>query len=105
MTEERHVESACPKCGSRIDGGDSFCRHCGLRLSEAPWYYNKLFVILMLFLVAGALGLPLLIRSPEFTPREKVVYSIVVTLYTAGVLLLFVLFMMWIWSWGFSQLV
>lgn len=51
--------------------------------SQPKWYYGKGFILLMLFLVLGPVGLPLLWRSPRFTPFWKVGLTTLVILYTA----------------------
>ena len=49
--------------------------------------YHKWVVLCMLFGVLGALGIPLLIKSPCFTRLEKWFWSIVIVLYTLLLLL------------------
>jgi ascorbate-specific PTS system EIIC-type component UlaA len=51
--------------------------------SEVPWYYRPWPVLLLLFLVLGPLGLPLLWRSPRFTRTWKIVLTGLVLVYTA----------------------
>ncbi len=48
------------------------------QLTKSAWL-----VLVILFLVTGALGLPLLWYSPAFSYRAKWILSIVVTIYTA----------------------
>ncbi|MFN3193480.1 MAG: hypothetical protein ACE361_23410 [Aureliella sp.] len=43
---------------------------------------NRLAIFLMLFCVTGFLGIPVLCMSPAFSRSEKVIWSIVVTIYT-----------------------
>lgn len=45
-------------------------------------------ILLLLFCVTGVLGLPLLWLSPAFTAGEKLLWSIVNTLYTLALLAL-----------------
>jgi quinol-cytochrome oxidoreductase complex cytochrome b subunit len=47
------------------------------------WYYRPFVVIFLLFFVLGAFGLPLLIKSPKFTRKQKIIIGIIITLYTA----------------------
>jgi len=47
------------------------------------WYYRPWAVVVLLFLVLGPLGLPLLWRSPSFTRRWKIVLTVVMVVYTA----------------------
>jgi hypothetical protein len=57
---------------------------------DNPWV-----VLTCLFLATGALGIPLLWVSRAFRTPAKVMLSVVVTLYTAFILWLFWLVMMW----------
>lgn len=43
---------------------------------------NRVAIFCMLFCVTGFLGIPLLCYSQAFSTREKIVWSIVVTVYT-----------------------
>lgn len=56
---------------------------------------NRWAVLACLFFVTGALGLPVLWLGRAFSTRMKVLLSIVVTLYTALLLWLFWLVMLW----------
>ena len=54
-------------------------------LPEAPkpkWYYSIWFVLVMLFLVMGPFGLPLLWKSPRFPRWAKIALTIALALYT-----------------------
>jgi hypothetical protein len=55
-------------------------------------------VLLLLFLVTGFLGLPLLWMSRGFSPRMKVVWSIVNTIYTLLLIGCTVGILWWAWS-------
>ena len=46
------------------------------------WYYRPWGVLLLLFVVLGPLGLPLLWKSPSFTRRWKIVLTAVMVVYT-----------------------
>ena len=59
--------------------------------------HSRMTVFAMLFLVTGALGIPLLWMSPKFSNTERVVWAIVVTVYTA--MLIFVAGAIVMWSW------
>ncbi len=59
---------------------------------------NPYLILGALFFVTAAPGLPMLWVSKKFTPLMKVVWSVVVVLYTALILYLFYLCCMW--SWG-----
>ena len=47
------------------------------------WYYRPAWVLLLLFVVLGPLGLPYLWKSPAFSRRSKVVLTVLVVAYTA----------------------
>ena len=51
----------------------------------------------MLFLVTGALGLPLLYKSPAFSKNAKILLTVAVLLYTILIVILFVVAMVWMW--------
>lgn len=50
---------------------------------RTPWYYNVWFVLLMLFVVLGPFGLPLVWKHPRFSRRTKTWLTIVTIGYTA----------------------
>lgn len=58
---------------------------------------SRLTVLCILFLATAALGIPLLWRSPAFSKNERIVWSVIVTLYTILILWLFYLIMAWSW--------
>jgi len=47
-----------------------------------PWYYRRWGVLLLLFVVLGPLGLPLLWKSPSFTRGWKIVLTVLMVVYT-----------------------
>jgi len=47
------------------------------------WYYRPLWVLLLLFVVLGPLGLPYLWKSPSFSRAMKVTLTVLVVAYTA----------------------
>ena len=49
---------------------------------KTKWYLKPVSVVLLLFLVLGPLGLPLLHRSPKFSKAAKIALTAVVMLYT-----------------------
>ena len=61
---------------------------------------NKLAVLALLFLATAALGIPLLWKSPRFTPTERIVWAVVVAVYT---LLIFWAFGAVMW-WSYSRI-
>ena len=56
---------------------------------EAKWYYNRWAVLLMLFVILGPFGLPLLWKSPRFTQRWKQILTALTLIYTLLVLQMF----------------
>jgi hypothetical protein len=46
------------------------------------WYYRPWAVLVLLFLVLGPVGLPLLWRSPSFSRNWKIVLSAAMAVYT-----------------------
>ncbi len=58
---------------------------------------NKLAVLATLFLVTGALGIPLLWMSSKFSVLERWLWSIVNSVYTA--VLIWLVFQICLWSW------
>ncbi len=54
--------------------------------TESPvtvkWYYRPLWVLVLLFLVLGPLGLPYLWRSPRFSRGAKIALTACVLAYT-----------------------
>jgi hypothetical protein len=46
------------------------------------WYLRPIAVILLLFLVLGPLGLPLLFKSPHFNKASRIILTILTCIYT-----------------------
>lgn len=59
---------------------------------------NRKVILLMLFFVTGALGLPLLWLSPAFNATEKVAWSLVNILYTLMLIGLCLAICFWAYS-------
>lgn len=59
---------------------------------KVKWYYRPWVVILLIFLVLGPLGLPLVYKSPKFNRAWKVVLTFLTLLYTASIVLVTVEF-------------
>ena len=55
-------------------------------MPEAKWYHSRGMVFLMLFVVLGPFGLPLLWKSPHFTKGWKHILTALTLLYTLWVL-------------------
>lgn len=77
----------CRACSARIEKTDQFCRYCGKRQygGKTPWYYEPIIVILIGFFVLGAFAVPLVFRSPKFTPAAKWTLSFLLIVYTVVV--------------------
>lgn len=61
---------------------------------------GKTAVLAILFLVTGCLGVPLLWISKSFSNRERIFWSVVVTLYTA----ILIGIVVWILAWSLRQI-
>jgi hypothetical protein len=51
--------------------------------SADRWYHRPLWVVVLLFVVLGPLGLPALWKSPSFSRAAKVVLTVAVIAYMA----------------------
>lgn len=49
---------------------------------EGKWYHHPWAVIVLIFLVLGPFGLPLLFKSPKFNRAWKVIVTLLTILYT-----------------------
>src|SRR5690348_6406609 len=47
------------------------------------WYYRPIWVLVLLFLVLGPLGIPYLWKSKGFSQRSKIILTVLVLAYTA----------------------
>jgi hypothetical protein len=50
---------------------------------RVKWYLRPIPVVLLLFLVMGPFGLPLLYKSPQFSKTLKIILTIAVIIYTS----------------------
>lgn len=71
--------------------------------SHAPHLHDRLLhsrgaVLSFLFLVAGVVGLPLLWVNPNFSRRERILWSVVVLLYSLTILILAGGMLWWIYQ-------
>lgn len=64
----------------------------------APVANSRAAVLGILFFVTGVLGLPLLWVSSRFTRTQKIVLSVVVTIYTAALIAGTYAVLAWSWS-------
>ena len=53
---------------------------------SARWFHSVWFVLLMLFVVMGPFGLPLLWKSPRFSRPLKIALTVLVVVYTVWIL-------------------
>ncbi|NND99261.1 MAG: hypothetical protein HKN47_18230 [Pirellulaceae bacterium] len=58
------------------------------RKTEGGMFQGRVAVLSILFLVTGAIGIPLLWVSPHFTTGERILWSVIVALYTVALLVL-----------------
>jgi hypothetical protein len=69
---------------------------------KGQWYLNPIVVLLLLFLVLGPLGLPLLYKSPSFGKTSKIILTIIIAIYTVYLLyetvLIVQVMLKWIWQ-------
>jgi hypothetical protein len=78
---------SCRRCNQLIDRTDHFCRQCGSATGkQSKLYYKPLVVLVMLFFLVGPLALPLLFKSPDFSPLQKGLIAVVNLLYTAWII-------------------
>ncbi len=61
---------------------------------------NRAAVLLMLFCVTGFLGIPVLYASRGFSRNEKIIWSVVVTIYT----LILIAITVWIVWWSYTNI-
>jgi hypothetical protein len=54
-----------------------------LQAAEVKWYYRPAWVLVMLFVVLGPLGLPYLWKSPKFSRGMKTVLTVLLVAYMA----------------------
>ena len=72
--------------------------------NRVPWILTRTGVLVMLFFVTGLMGLPLLAKSPAFTKRQKLLLSILVSIYTLVIVAIMILFFIYIYRLASSLL-
>ncbi len=63
--------------------------------SAAEMVQSRAAVLAILFLVTGALGIPLLWMNQSFSTVERIFWAIVVTIYTIGLIVIAWMIVMW----------
>lgn len=78
--------------------GISGTRAAGRPSNAGRLLHNRPAMLALLFFVTGFLGLPFLWKSRAFSANEKIVWSIVVTIYTCLLLLATAAIVWWSYS-------
>ncbi|MEK6563517.1 MAG: zinc ribbon domain-containing protein [Candidatus Omnitrophota bacterium] len=70
----------CPYCAEEIQDGAIKCKHCGefLEKREKEKWYLKTNILIISFLCAGPLALPLLWLNPRFSRNRKIVATVII---------------------------
>lgn len=69
--------------------------------TASAFLQSRISVLAVLFLVTGALGIPLLWINRNFSPTERIAWTIIVMIYTISL----VAFTGWIVWWAYSRIV
>lgn len=63
------------------------------------WYYSRWGVLVLLFLIAGPLGLPFLFKSEQFSKFWKIVITLITAVYFVGIIVLLISLELWFVHW------
>lgn len=87
-------------CESPVAATARFCSTCGVELAKtgsagsraparpAKWYHNIWIVLVLLFVVLGPFGLPLVWTNPRFSRATKLVLTALTVAYTTALIAL-----------------
>ena len=85
----------CTRCNILLSASAKYCHECGQAvlsptgsLSQGKWYHHWLFVIFMLFFIAGPFGLPLVWKNPRFSRSVKWALTLATLVYTGFLIML-----------------